>query len=411
MSNKAKNPVISLFGVFGAGNLGNECTLQALLYNLRKQLPGAKINCICTGPGEVAATYGIDAVPIKEGARKGKGPAKSKIFRILRKIVVGIPTDLLRWRRAVRVMRGCDMLVMTGTGMLGDFGISAFGLHYEILRWSIAAKLSRTKLLFVSVGAGPIHDPLSRRFVKAALSLADYRSYRDSFSKEYMESIGFKANADSVYPDLAFSLPRTEIPKRHNRNGSRPVIGVGVITYFDRRSRAEDADEIYRNYIGKIADLVRWLIDHQYRVRLLIGDVVYDQRVREDLKVVLEAQGVSYRDGQLIDEPAESLADVLTQLASTDMLIASRFHNVLLGLMVTQLVVAISYHQKVEALVSGVGLQDFCQDIEELKIDKLIQQVTTLDQMRDAIRPKIEARTELYRTELDEQYTRIFNMA
>jgi polysaccharide pyruvyl transferase WcaK-like protein len=410
MSNKAKSPVISLFGVFGAGNLGNECTLQALLYNLREHLPGAKVNCICTGPGEVTATYGIDAVPIKTGDPKGKGPARSKIFRILRKIVVGIPTDLLRWRRAVQVMRGADMLVMVGTGMLGDFGISAFGLHYEILRWSIAAKLTRTKLVFLSVGAGPIHDPLSRRFVKAALSLADYRSYRDSFSKEYMEGIGFKRNADRVYPDLAFSLPRTDIPKRHDRNGSRPVIGVGVITYFDRRSHAEDDDEVYRNYIGKIADLVRWLIDQDYRVRLIIGDVVYDQRVCQDLKAVLEARGVSYRDGRIIDEPAESLGDVLTQLASMDMLIASRFHNVLLGLMVTQLVVAISYHQKVEALVCGVGLEEFCQDIEELEIDRLIEQVTAMDKVRDALRPKIEARTEVYRTELDEQYARIFSM-
>src|ERR1700678_193380 len=118
MSNKAKNPVISLFGVFGAGNLGNECTLQALLYNLREHLPGATINCICTGAGEVTATYGIDAIPIYKDDRKTKGPARSKIFRILRKIVVGIPTELFRWWRAVQVMRGSDMLVFVGTGML-----------------------------------------------------------------------------------------------------------------------------------------------------------------------------------------------------------------------------------------------------------------------------------------------------
>jgi polysaccharide pyruvyl transferase WcaK-like protein len=54
------------------------------------------------------------------------------------------------------------MLVMTGTGMLGDVGILPFDLHYDILKWSIMAKLRRCKLLFVSVGVGPMRHPLSR---------------------------------------------------------------------------------------------------------------------------------------------------------------------------------------------------------------------------------------------------------
>jgi polysaccharide pyruvyl transferase WcaK-like protein len=78
---------------------------------------------------------------------------------------------------------------MTGTGMLSDFTITVIG------------KLCRCKLLFVSVGGGPIRHPLSRCFVKAALALADYRSYRDASSKDHLE-----ATNDVVYPDLAFSL-------------------------------------------------------------------------------------------------------------------------------------------------------------------------------------------------------------
>ena len=30
---------IALFGIFGTGNLGNEATLQAMVYNLREHLP------------------------------------------------------------------------------------------------------------------------------------------------------------------------------------------------------------------------------------------------------------------------------------------------------------------------------------------------------------------------------------
>ena len=56
---------IALFGNFGTGNLGNEATLQAMVYNLRKYLPNAEISCICPGPESTASQYNISAVPIR----------------------------------------------------------------------------------------------------------------------------------------------------------------------------------------------------------------------------------------------------------------------------------------------------------------------------------------------------------
>src|SRR5215831_1249885 len=56
---------IALFGNFGTGNLGNEATLHAMVYNLRRHLPNAEIGCICPGPENTASEYNISAVPIR----------------------------------------------------------------------------------------------------------------------------------------------------------------------------------------------------------------------------------------------------------------------------------------------------------------------------------------------------------
>lgn len=291
--------------------------------------------------------------------------------------------------------------------MLGDFGISPFDLHYDILRWSVAAKLCGCKVLFLSVGAGPIRHPLSRRFVKAALALADYRSYRDTFSRKYLESIGFDTTGDNVYPDLAFSLPRAMIPVRRCRGGQGGVIGLGVMTYYSKRGTLEDDERLYNVYVEKVASFMSRLLDRKYTIRLLIGDVTYDRRVREDLRRLLEGRGVQY-PGKIIDEPASSFEDVLSQLSTTDIVVASRFHNVLLGLMVTKLVVAVSYHEKVEALITEIGLGEFCQDIEHIDIEGLVGQITRLEEHSENIRSEIDQRIEEYRKALDEQYDRIF---
>jgi polysaccharide pyruvyl transferase WcaK-like protein len=368
-------------------------------------VPQVEIICICTVPEEIAASYNIPAFPIRE---RPLTPTNNRLFRLLRRIFVGIPLELNRYFRAVKTLQGAGMLVMTGTGMLSDVGILPLGLHYDILRWSIAAKLCRCKLLFVSVGVGPIRRPLSRFFVKSALRLADYRSYRDTFSKEYLEEIGFETTGDPVCPDLAFSLPRAAIPAHQEHDGQSGVVGVGLITHSRRRATSANDEAIYHDYIAKVASFVGWLLERKYTVRLLIGDVAYDGHVRQDLRALLERGGLKYEGRKIIDAPARSVGELLSQLAATDIVVASRFHNVLLALMLGKPVVALSFHEKVDALMSSVGLTESCQDIEHIEIDKLKEQVTLLEENAENVRLQIRQKTEEWRRALDAQYAHIF---
>jgi polysaccharide pyruvyl transferase WcaK-like protein len=246
-------------------------------------------------------------------------------------------------------------------------------------------------------------------FVKAALRLADYRSYRDIFSKNYAEGMGIAGGSDAVYPDLAFSLPSGSVPNSRAGDRRKPVIGVGLITYDrSRTATPEKIETIYRDYVAKVATFVRWLIEHDYAVRFLIGDVVYDNRVRQDVRALLERGGVSYEAGQIIDEPARSVHELLSQLAGTDIVVASRFHNVLLALMLRKPVVAISFHEKVDSLMKAMEMTRFSQDIENVDVDKLIDQLGALEENAESIRCRLEQKAESYRANLEEQYEYIF---
>lgn len=397
---------IALFGLFGAGNLGNECTLQAMLYNLRRRVPNAQISCICAGPEETASTYNIPAFSIRERAL---ADTDNRALRLLRRIFVGIPLELYRWFMAAWRLRGSHMLIMTGTGMLTDVGMLPIGLHYDVLRWSIAAKLCRCKLLFVSVGLGPIRHPLSRLFVKTSLRLADYRSYRDTSSKDYLEGMGFETKGDAVFPDLAFSIPTDRMPVTHKPDRQGAVIGVGLITHTHRRATSENDEAIYQDYIAKVAAFVNWLLESKYTVRILIGDVVYDERARRDLLARLERDGWKC-DGAIIDEPTHSLDQLLSQLAATDMVVASRFHNILLALMLRKPIVAISFHEKVDSLMSALGLTPFCQDIEDIDVGKLKKQLAALEENAEHIKLQIGRKAEAYRRALNGQYEDIFEL-
>ena len=219
---------------------------------------------------------------------------------------------------------------------------------------------------------------------------------------------GIDADDDAVYPDLAFSLPNGMLPDDQDDGDKRAPVGVGLITHYVQRSLLDDVEQIYREYVTKMASFIGWLLEHNRTVRLLIGDVVCDSRVRTDLRTLLERRGLTYEKSNIIDEPPGSFEELLSQLARTKVVVASRFHNLLLALMLGKPALAISFHEKDDSLMTALGLQEFCQDIANLDVSTLIEQFLRLEENSDRLRKEIRLKTIGYRRELDKQYSRIF---
>jgi polysaccharide pyruvyl transferase WcaK-like protein len=401
-----KHMRISVFGNFGLGNLGNESTFQAVLYNLRRLVPDAEVSCICPAPEVVAAAYNISAVPIT-GIVVRPWTFRNSVARLVRKLFIGIPSELYRWLRCFVTLRRADVLFVAGTGLLSDaYGLTRNDGPYSVFKWSVAAKLSGCKLLFVSVGVGPLYGRLGRFFVKAALSLADFRSYRDAASRQYLERIGFQRKNDRVSPDLVFSLPDAVIPHHAITDRKRTVVGVGVMEYAGRYSVDQPSTATYQCYLDCLVKFVTWLLAHDYNVRLLVGDTC-DEAVAQQLSCLLKGR-LDYDPARIIHEPAHSVAELLSQLAATDLIVATRFHNVLLSLLLNKPAISISFHPKCTSLMSQMGLSQYCQDINHLHSDRLIEGFRELERNSEQVKAQIKIRVAEFRARLDEQYAVIF---
>jgi polysaccharide pyruvyl transferase WcaK-like protein len=397
---------VSFFGHFGSSNSGNESTLIAILSRLRAFSPESEFFCICLNPEVVAARDGIDAVQITTKVAR-IWDRDVPLVRRVPKAFVGVGAELGQYARAFRKLKGTDMLIVPGTGLLTDaYGLSNWG-PYSLFKWALMAKLRRCRLLFVSVGAGPIDGPLGRVLVKSALSLADYRSYRDQSSLNYLKGIGFRSERDRVYPDLVFSLPEALLPSENGRRErSRRVVGLGLMVYAGKYSAADPRPETYTAYLEALAAFAQWLLEHDYDIRLLLGDS--DTIVIEDLKSVLkERLGIDEQE-RIIEQPIESVQDVLAELAETDVVVATRFHNVLLALMLDKPVIAISFHHKCSSLMNEMNLSEYCHEIAQIDAERLIEQFQELEQNRDAVRRTIALRMSEVRAALDDQYDLLF---
>jgi polysaccharide pyruvyl transferase WcaK-like protein len=406
---------VAFLGWFGAHNLGNECTLQTIIYNLRRYLPDAELKCVCVEPDDTEARHGIAATLIAEpfptvGSSKSRLVRNNPVAKTLGKIwfrILRIPIGLLGWLKAFRTLKGTHMLIVPGTGLLTDAYARPFGWPYYIFKWSLTAKLCGCRLLFVSVGAGPIYHPLSRWFIKSALSMADYRSYREDSTFQYLTSIGFATNKDRVFPDLAFNLPANLLPDGDVRNGQRPVVGIGLMHYAGRLSVDSPGNATYVAYLQTLAQFVEWLLARQYDISLLVGDASNDIHVVQEFKDLLKRRG-SFDQSRIIDALILTVEDVLARLAETDAVVATRFHNALLALVLNKPVIMISFHHKCDSLMNQMDLSEYCEDIHHVTTDRLIERFVQLEQNAEALKDLIKRKVEQQRQALEEQYEIIF---
>jgi polysaccharide pyruvyl transferase WcaK-like protein len=262
--------------------------------------------------------------------------------------------------------------------------------------------------LFVSVGAGPLYGVLGRYFAKSVLSLADFRSFRDHASKAYMEGIGFAKNGDRVYPDLVFSLPEAMLPHSENQGSRRRTVGLGLMEYAGRYSVANPRSETYTAYLESLATFVKWLLANNYDIRLLIGDIC-DTPVLEDFKSLLNGRLGTSEGQRITDTPILSVTQLMSQLAETDIVVGTRFHNILLALLLNKPVISISFHHKCASLMADMGLSEYCHDINQMNADKLIGQFQMAVDNGAKLKSVIGRKVAESRRALAEQYEVIFN--
>jgi polysaccharide pyruvyl transferase WcaK-like protein len=403
---KPRPTKISLFGHFGSANLGNEATLVAMVSCLRATFPDCELSCICTGPENVVAAYSINGVPHTARSRR-IWDRRLSLPKRLGMLFFGVGEEVGEYIRAWRILSGTDMFIVPGTGLLTDaFELSGWG-PYGLFKWSLVARLRRCKVMFVSVGAGPIETFKGRLLVKLSLAFADYRSYRDRPSKEVVESLGLHASGDRIYPDLVFALPSPESGASTIARDVRPTVALGLMAYSEKYSEPDAIGGTYERYVRSLAAFADWLLDHDYDISLLVGDAAVDTMTIRDVKAALQRPAHDI-DERVVDHSFASTHEFLSHLCTTDFVVATRFHNVLMSLLSGRPVVAISFHHKCSSLMSEMGMSDYCLDINRITPDRMVEKFEALVQHSDELNRMIRQHVERSRSALAEQYELLF---
>jgi polysaccharide pyruvyl transferase WcaK-like protein len=430
-----------LVDCYTGGNLGDGAIQDAAIANIRRRIPDAAIYGITLHPADTLERHGIPSYPIAgrglsdyhlarqssvepklgtgnpPAGREGVG---RRLASYLGAGAIGVARALLPrgWPWTIRsevsnvvggfkFLKDVDILFISGGGQLQDVWGGPWGHPYAMLKWTVLARLRGAKPIFLSVGYCGLHSRLSRLFVRTALSLAAYRSYRDAGSRELMQRVGFRRH-DPVFPDLAYSLPLEAYRlHRESRPGIR-VVGVSPLCHHHphHSPRKDRNPTAYEAHLRRLAAIVQWLVARGFRVSMFGSDTP-DGIAIADLCDLLAVETSPTFMRAIERHQVSTVRGFLEHAAAVDVMVASRLHGVLLSQLVGTPVLALSYDRKVEVQMELVGQSDFCLEVDCLQMDEFQERFDRLEAHLEAARGQIKARFSEYRTQLEIQYDAI----
>jgi polysaccharide pyruvyl transferase WcaK-like protein len=446
---------VAIMGHVGNQNLGDEAIIAAVIQNIRDRWPDAEICGLTITPVDTQNRHGIPSFPIRRGAVStlpaspaagfaatseaatteptlgSAAVAKATNLSLpqrIKELVKAIPilSSLMRGamaalevmptigkefgflRESRQRIEGLDLLIIAGSHQLNDFVDGPWAFPYTVLKWTLLARNAGAKVAFLSLGAGPIETCLGRRFLRCALRQASYRSYRDVTSKRWVDTLqGF--DADQVVPDLAFSLRSSISSKESDCSGRPPVVGINLLPFYGDYWFESDAEK-YQTYVAKLAVFADGLVERGCEVRFIPTQLKVDPEVATHVINQMKTKGKAEYDQLILEPTFQSLDDLLSALAELDIVVATRYHGILLSLALQKPVLAIAYHDKSRDLMKWLGQGDYVIEGETFRVDELTDRFIALEEHSASITSLLREQMPKFKSAVQVQYDTVFNL-
>ena len=254
--------------------------------------------------------------------------------------------------------------MISGGGQLTEAWGGPWSFPYTLFKWSLLARVCRVRCYYINVGAGPLERRLSRFFVRRALRLSDYVSFRDEDSRALVRLLGYTKSAE-VAPDCAYGLETPATEKSPGRPWTGRIVGLSPMAYCDPRFYWDKNQPVYDRVRRNLVLFGSWLNREGYDLRLFSTDIWFDATVLDEVEAALKQAGAVPHPERIMRERVTQVPELLARIERMDYIVTCRYHGVIFAHMMGKPVLALSHHPKVATLMRSLGLSDYCVDLRE----------------------------------------------
>lgn len=363
---------VLIAGYYGYDLIGDEAILEAMLNDLRKLRPDLRFIVTSQSPEKTKADYNVETIPLCDT------------------------------KAIIDMIEECDLVIVGGGGVFNEYapwrsdGLLTLHPDFNVFCASLpllAAAYSKPCMIY-AVGVEPLYSPSAKEQVANAFIAATRATVRDKGSLEILRTIGVPVEKVEVTADPAFRLPNANLPIEktvgwQNLDAARPLLGVQLRHW---NPRVWDLSGDPNSWEFEVAKALDGFVE---RTGANILFIPFQQRegwaFSDDRPVLMRVQdGMKHGSKTYLLEGHLRPGEISSLFGSCDMILAMRFHSVVLSIKNCVPCVAIAYSLKVKTAMTSAGLSKFSLDLEALNAQDILTKLLECYYRKEEIKRNLE---------------------
>lgn len=233
----------------------------------------------------------------------------------------------------------------------------------------------KNKTFVLGTNFGPYYTDTYYQYVKGYLQKAEDVCFRDKWSFNKFSDL----NNVRMAPDIIFGLENI-YNKVYEEEQS---VFFSIIDFENRNSISQYANS-YRNFV---ISCIKYYISKKYRI-VMASFCKFEMDNVEIEKILCKLSYNEKKSVTIIEYCGENWQDIISEIQKSKIVIATRFHSMILGMLYGKKVLPIVYNDKIMHFLESIGdeekgvqlqeLENYClneQDFVMLdNLEKIIQQ-------------------------------------
>ncbi|MEM3986709.1 MAG: polysaccharide pyruvyl transferase family protein [Candidatus Methanomethylicia archaeon] len=325
---------IVIFGYYGAGNLGDDIILYAIIKRLSKFTDKSRIVVVSSqlkaDTPFISSRYGVEAITLRNP------------IKFLKTLISG------------------KVLLMGGGGIIQP-GATIF----SIFLYTLLFKLFRCKIALLSVGVEFPHNfsKFDKFLTKLLTAISDVISVRDIISKAFFKTIGALKHI-FIVRDLSFLLYNdlNKLSLKFEDTLERDPYVIFVLKDFLIHNKLTNMD--LNHFINTISEFCNYLINSE---GLHIYFLVAQHGFKSDINITRKIMHNIHKKDmtKIIVYGSTPLENILKLIKNSLYVVSMRLHPSIIAFMMEKPVIGLAYSNKIKTFMEENGLRYFYIDISQ----------------------------------------------
>ena len=367
---------ILIVNLHSAQNLGDLAILEQITKLLSLKHPKSHFVLMSTYPDSWKIRTGYECVSSLSRLLKAEnllGFSIPALLEVILKALILKPSTLQKtWNNKIvffiRTLVNSDIVYSAGGGNF--YTNSKFGVDFVIncLTLIIAGKLGKP-IIMLPQSFGPVQTRWQQKLLKMTINNVDFVFARESLSYDFLISIGVPKNKIKILPDLALTIDNDNVKTINNES---LTIGLSVI---DRRAQ-------YKKFTGQDdyeEEIVRFIKEMCKKANTNVVLIVQCDGPTKDQNDLIVSERIlarlGFKDERVkLANGIQNTNEFSKTLSKLDLIISTRMHTAIIGLVNRVPTILIGYQPKAAGLFHLLDLDDYYVSINNVTSELLLEQ-------------------------------------